>query len=300
MKTSVMKLTPEQVNDIKRLVGLGYMDSEIAKIFGNVTAGSIYYWRKKLGIKSTFNYEKVSKMDHKKMEELFNAGLSDYKIAKELNVKPCSVFSYRKQHNIGQGRNLKYSKPVPLSSFQIEVIIGIMFGDGSMRRTNTNARFICMHGIKQKDYCEYKYNLLSNLGATIKTHKRKTADIRTGIFYEDCTLCLAANPELNLLYESFYPNGRKAIPFNLLDKYSEVSLAFHYMDDGNKMKNGYCLATENFSQEDNIRFVAFLKERFGLNATLWRSNTIYIKKNSALLFKSLVEPYFCESMKYKL
>lgn len=287
-----MKLTPDQVNKIKELTELGYMDSEIVKQFGNITDGAIYYWRKKLGIKSKFSYEKNSKIDHSKLVELFNAGLSDYKIAKELNVKPCSIFSYRKYHNIGRDRNLKYNKSNPISQFQLEVLIGTLFGDGSMRRINTNAYFSCMHGIKQKEYCEHKYQILKSLEAKLFIHKRKTIDKRTGVYYEDCTVKLPCNPDLNYLFDNFYPNGKKVMPKNVLKDYSEVSLAFHYMDDGCKSKNGYVLATQSFSKEDNLFFIDFLKSKFNLEATLWKRNVIYITNESKSLFRSLIEPFF--------
>lgn len=295
-----MKLTEEQVNQISELVEKGYMDSEIAKIFGNVSTGAIYYWRKKLGVKTSFNYEKVSKMDHNKVRELFNLGWSDYQIAKELGVKPCSVFSYRKDHGLIRSDNMKYNKSVTLTDFQKQVLIGIVMGDGSMRKTNVNPSFTCMHGIAQKDYCEYKKEIFNSLGSKIRFNKRKTIDRRTGIYYEDCTVYLPCNPELLEVYNAFYPKGKKAIPFSLFDSYTEASLAFHYMDDGNKMKNGYAIATQSFSKEDVQRFVVFLYDRFGLKATMWKNGAIYINKESKDLFKSLVEPYFCESMKYKL
>lgn len=300
MKTSVMKLTEEQVNQIEGLVKQGYMDSEIARIFGNVSANAIYYWRKKFGIKTSFSYEKISKMDHDMLRELFDLGWSDYKIAKELGVSPCSVFNYRKNHGITRSDNLKYNKPIALTDYQKQVLIGIVMGDGCMRKTNVNPSFVCMHGIAQKDYCEYKREILSSLGSKIRFDKRKTIDRRTGLYYEDCAVSLPCNPELLEMYNAFYPQGKKVIPFSLFDSYTEVSLAFHYMDDGNKMKNGYAIATQSFSKEDIKRFVSFLDDRFGLKATIWKSGSIYINKGSKDLFKSLVEPYFCESMKYKL
>lgn len=300
MKTSVMKLSEKQIFEIKDLVNKGYTDPEIAKQFGTVTAGTIYYWRKKLGIKTTFTYEKISKISHDKLKELFNKGLSDYAIAKELGIKPCSVFSYRKYHNITRERNLKYNQPLPITKFHEELLIGTLMGDASLRKTNVNPSLICMHGIKQKEYCEYKANLLESLGSKVSCHKRKSIDKRTGLLYEDCTFSLPANPELLNLYNSFYPKSKKVLPVDLLTRYTEVSLAFHYMDDGNKMKNGYALATESFNRESLKIFCDFLFKKFGLIAKIWKNNSIYIVKKSSKKFRSLIEPYFCNSMKYKL
>lgn len=301
MKTSANRLSKEQIDQIAVLAQQGFTDREIARQFGNVTDGAIFNWRKKLGISTTFTYEKVSKMDHKEMERLFNLGLSDYKIAKLMNVKPCSVFSYRKAHNIGQDRNLKYNKAIKPTKFQYELLIGTLLGDASLAKSNTNPRITCAHGIKQKEYCEYKATLLKSLGASTSYHKRSTIDSRTGIFYEDYTMRLPANPEFLPLFNAFYPNGIKVLPIELLNEYSAVSLAFHFMDDGYKMKNGYALATNCFSQESLQVFVKFLFDRFQLQATVWKSsNTIYIHKCSKEKFKNLIEPYVCDCMKYKL
>ena len=302
MKASVSKLTEEQVRQIKRLVEQGYSDKEIANHFGNVTDGSIFYWRKKLGIKTSFSYEKISKADHSELVSLFNQGLSDYKIAQRLGIKPCSVFNYRKRHNIGLDRNLKYGKAVPLSHEHQEILFGIMMGDGSMRRDYTNARFVCMHGIKQRLYCEHKQQLFAEYGAKLRVHKRNKIDNRTGICYEDVTVSFPANPELNLFYEAFYSSGKKDIPVFLLQEYyTEKAMAFQYMDDGSKNKNGgYSIATESFSNKSIVDFVAFLRTRFGIKASIHKKGNIYIKKESANLFKSLIEPYFINDMKYKL
>lgn len=300
MKTTG-KLTEEQIVQIPVLAEQGYTDTEIAKMFGDVSRCCIQYHRKKLNVQSRFTYEKISKMDHKKMEELFNSGLSDYKIAKELGVKPCSVFNYRKYHNIGVGRNLKYNKAIKPTDFQRQLLIGTLFGDSSLRKTNTNPSISCMHSIKQREYCEYKTELLKSLGAHSKCYKRNIVDTRTGLRYEDCTMRLPANPEYMDLYDSFYPNGHKIFPLNLLHEYSEVSLAFHYMDDGYAIRGGYALATNCFDRESLQKFVTFLAERFGLKATLWnKENVVHIHKCSGETFRTLVEPYFCDCMRYKL
>lgn len=299
MKTSG-KLSEKQISQIPILVKQGLMDSEIAHLFGNVTSGAVAYWRKKLNNPTTFTYEKVSKMDHKEMKRLFNLGLSDYKIAEIFGVKPCSVFNYRKYHNIGQDRNLKYNQAVKPTNFQYELLIGTLLGDASLRKTNTNPNITCSHGIKQKEYCEYKADLLKSLGATVSYHKRNIVDNRTGILYEDYTMRLPANPEFTSLFEAFYPNKTKVLPVELLDRYSAVSMAFHFMDDGYKMKNGYALSTNCFSQEALQKFVSFLDIKFGIKATLWKCNVVYINKVSKEHFRKLIESYICDCMKYKL
>lgn len=301
MIASTSKLTQDQIHEIPELVKKKMTDSEIANYFGGVSDGAIFYWRKKLGIKTQFTYEKNSKIDHSELIRLFNEGLSDYKIAKILGVKPCSIFSYRKKHNIGLDRNLKFAKSTTLSHSHIEILVGCVMGDGSMRREYTNAKFVCMHGIKQKNYCEYKHYLLRDTGAKLFQHKRNKIDKRTGLYYEDCSVSLPCNPELNFLYDAFYSSGEKHIPFSLLEEYyTAQALAIHFMDDGYKTSYGYSLATQSFNRDEVINFSLFLNKRFNLNTTVHKSNTIYIKSDSADMFRSIVSPYFIDSMRYKL
>lgn len=64
--------------------------------------------------------------------------------------------------------------------------------------------------------------------------KRRNPDPRTGIYYEKYFCRTPCNPALNYLYEAFYKNKKKVIPFELLDNFTAKSLAFMYMDDGSK------------------------------------------------------------------
>lgn len=300
MKGEINKLTEQQKLSLPELVNSGLTDSEIAKKFGTVSRSAILYWRRKLGLKTQFTYEKVSKMNHAEVVRLFNLGLSDYKIAALLSVKPCSVFSYRKYHNIGQDRNLKYNKEITPTEVQMQILFGILFGDASLRKTNTNPKLTCAHCIKQKDYCYYKAALLKSLLPKVSYHKRHTADKRTGIYYEDYTLSLPSNPAFLPLYDAFYPQNKKVIPLKMLYLYTEIAMAFHYMDDGYKSKNGYVLCTNCFSVSDVTSLSEFLYSKFGLVTSIWKNHQIYIQKKSAEKFRNLISPYICECMKYKL
>lgn len=86
----------------------------------------------------------------------------------------------------------------------------------------------------------------------------------------------------------------------MLYLYTEIAMAFHYMDDGYKSKNGYVLGTNCFSVSDVTKFSEFLYSKFGLVTSIWKNHQIYIQKESAEKFKNLISPYVCKCMKYKL
>lgn len=112
---------------------------------------------------------------------------------------------------------------------------------------------------------------------------------------------IPANPALKEWYNLFYPNGKKVIPIELFDTFTEVSLAFMFMDDGSKTgKHAYEIATNCFSASDVTAFRQMLKSKFNLDTTMLGKNITYIKTNSQRLFEHLVSPYLCDCMRYKL
>lgn len=301
MGKTVFKVTEEMKQQIIILYNQGKLDKEIAQIIGNITDGTVFYWRKKLGLKTKFDYSQVSKIDNNKFEKLFKDGLSDYAIAKILKMTPDGVYSHRMRHRYFR-ESLKINKPKQLSQFQREVLIGTMLGDSSMRiGAGINPIVTCAHGLKQKEYCEYKTTIFQNLGAICKYHKRNKSDKRNGIYYEDYTMYIPANPELLESYKLFYINNKKVIPTELFSDFTKVSLAFMYMDDGSKVgKHGYCIATNCFSLNELSMFKKMLKDKFDLDTTIQKRHILYIKTNSQKLFEHLIKPYLCNCMKYKL
>lgn len=302
MGKTTEKITDAMKEQIKELASNGKTDREIAEILGNVTDGAILYWRKKLGVKSKFTYSKIAKIDSIKFKELFDKGLSDYVIAKELNVSPDGVYAYRKRHNITRDINLRFNKPIELTDFQKQVLLGTIIGDASfkMGKGSINPSISCAHSIKQKEYCEYKTKIFENLGAYCKYHKRNFPDKRNGNIYEDYTMYVPANPELKSWYDSFYKNGKKVIPFELFEYFTEVSLAFMFMDDGSRCHNSFTIATNCFSMKELIKFKEFLYKKFFIEVTIRRDHTLYIKACSRNLFIKLISPYIHECVKYKI
>lgn len=181
------------------------------------------------------------------------------------------------------------------------MLVGTLLGDGNLSKDNKNVRYSNGHGPKQKEYCEYITLQLANLKAKTYYSKRHSVDIRTGIAYEKYECRTACNPALNFLYSKFYKEGKKVIPFDIIRKhFTAKSLAFLYMDDGNKTTHGYCIATLNFDVEEIKQFRKFLFTKFDLETSMFKDHRIYIKAVSAKHFTELIMPYMHDSMKYKL
>ena len=287
--------------DKQRLIELhseGKTDVEIASIL-NVSRQLVQAHRKKLGLKSNFSYTSFRKMNYEEVEKLVKENKTDREIAELFNVKPISVYFFRKRNNIERD-NLLVNKAIEPTNRQLSIIVGSLLGDASLRKTNINPSFRCEHGIKQLEYCKWKAKELMSLGAKFSISKRKTVDIRTGLYYESAICRLPANPTLLPLYNNLYRDGRKIITTEFLRDFNELSLAVMFMDDGSCNKTSINIATNCFNEEELILLLEFFKNRFNLTFHINSNHSIYLLKKDFEHFKELVLPYMRQELLYKL
>lgn len=238
-----------------------------------------------------------SKINKEKFMELYNQGLNDSEIAKHFDVTNKGIQCFRRKLNLPSNW---HTKTISMNNFQKSVFIGTILGDGCLRKPKDckNAGGSFGHSIKQEDYCKYKYKIFENLSGKLMYYTYKP-DKRTGNIYSMCSFRLKNNPIFNYYYNELY-KGTKRISKKILEEFDEISLAFLYMDDGNKHKNGYYISLNNFPLEDIKIFKQFLKNRFSLNCSIHSEKLIYIKSTSLEDFTKLIKPYVIESMRYKL
>lgn len=292
-----IKMSKEDIDKAMSLAQEGYMDTEIAQMFG-VTAGNIGIHRRNRGIESLFTYDKISKIDNEKFEKLFNQGLGDEEIGKALGMSSDGIYYHRMRHGYFR-RSFRENELNPLTQDNLEIILGIMMGDGCMENRNKNARMSIAHGEKQKEYSYYIADKLSNLSPHTYVSVSKL-DERTDKKYTSYWVDLPANPAFNEICDHFYENRVKRIPIELFDNFTWQSLAYMFMDDGSKEHCGGQLATNCFTIEDLQKFQAFLLEKFNIETTICKNHTMYIKAKSFRHMKSHIEPYMCECTKYKI
>jgi hypothetical protein len=247
---------------------------------------------------------KGSILDNKKeeFEDLFNQGLSDYKIARKLGINHCTVFQWRKKHNYIRP-SLKEGKYIALSTIQEEVLLGTLLGDSSLviGRDCVNPRFSCTHCLAQEEYCKSKEEIFKNLECVGSRDTSLHPDKRTGKVYHYYAIRMPANPAFLPYYKAFYKNGKKIIPLNLMQKFTARSLAYMFMDDGCKAECGYTIATNCFTKQEITEFRKFLFIKFNLETSMYESsNVLRIRAKSAKLFKSLILPYMHSTLLYKL
>jgi hypothetical protein len=86
----------------------------------------------------------------------------------------------------------------------------------------------------------------------------------------------------NIYREMFYVDGIKIIPSNIGEHFTAVSLAYFFMDDGYKSRDGFYFCTESFTTQDLDILLLVLHNKFGLNVSL-RGTLVSLGSASILL-----------------
>lgn len=184
-------------------------------------------------------------------------------------------------------------------------ILSMVLGDGSL---NSNGYFVLRHGLKQKEYLDWKYNLLKN--------KFKLTDIyyHDNNGYGSYEFRTKNYRFLKLYRKIFYGTGRKNMAKRkFLNKLTAQSIAIWYMDDGSliqKRKDGKVHANELYintyvSKEENQVYIDYFKEVWDIqfsNALDKGKYRLRCSTKEARKFVEIVRPYVSQvnCMVYKL
>ena len=250
--------------------------------------------------------------------------LSNREIGKLLGISRSTVSYYLQKENIHRDRivqqklnNTCREKVLEINDEAEQVILGSILGDGSIakycRPKDTkkllNSNLIIHHGIKQKEYIEYKKEILerNNIkcylsfteGEKIKPHYIKGILVKENGTY---TLKTQRNVVLNKSRDIFY-SDRKHIS-KYIYKLKALGLAIWYMDDGYYSSTTMNICTNSFSYKEVTFLQAILKHNFEIETTIYKSNLghpiLHIKACSRQRFLNIVTPYICNCLKYKL
>ncbi len=181
-----------------------------------------------------------------------------------------------------------------LTEAQKEIIIGLLLGDGAMRK-KTHALLEINHSYTQKEYVDWLYQ-------QFKTYVGTPPKVRRGngkrIAYRFTTKSM---PVFTDFYNWFFQGKRKTIPNSLT--LSPLTLAIWYMDDGSRCDKDIYLNSQQFTPEEQERLIQILYQQYLIKASLNKDKNyrrIRIKKESVSTFMKIVSPYIVSSMEYKL
>ena len=113
-----------------------------------------------------------------------------------------------------------------------------------------------------------------------------------------------AHPELGQLARHFYPEGKKVVPIELLEKtFTPLSLAIWVMDDGASDRGQARINTQAFSLREVSELAAFLWRRFAIYATVNMDKgmpRLRIAARSMSNIRGVLGPLMRPELRYKL
>lgn len=298
-------LNKEQINQIVELTKEGYSARQIAAIL-NCSIPTIERYRQNLKIKATWKPENSIEDKSEIVNQMIKENLSDSKIARILNCSALGVYSYRKRHNI-ERETLLYCKSIPIRQETLEFLIGTLMGDSTLACPAVSPYYTCSHCKDQEKYALHKVEMLKDFTPKIRYDYNKE--------YPSLNIRTLGNKDFISLYNSFYKEGIKVIPFDLLENFTVRSLAYLFMDDGFLNKNrkkqpkSIGLSLCAFNEEDLNNFIKFLKNKFNLNFYIVKHynkhydkyyREIHLSGKDFDLFKQLVLPYIRDWALYKI
>ena len=201
-------------------------------------------------------------------------------------------------------KSVEENPRIILTELQHDLIIGSTFGDANIRQRNKNCMFRVGHSPKQKEYVEWKFEILKMFpGNGIKLWQRIVNGRLVNTYNFDINTHYAFNFYRKLFYNN---NGDKIITKEVLEQLNPRSLAIWLCDDGS-----YCrklkyiiLSTNSFSLNEHKLMKSFFKKKWNLNPTIgFRDNKYYYLRFKVEDTKKLIEivrPHILNCMKYKI
>jgi hypothetical protein len=120
---------------------------------------------------------------------------------------------------------------------------------------------------------------------------KDSTTVADGKTYPRSLLRLHAHPDFSLLRETWYPLGKKSIPFPLI--LDSLAIAVWYCDDGSNVVSArrISLATYCFSRAEVQMLSEQLDTRFNIRCYVNKKNVLIVRTESYKDFIELVRPY---------
>ena len=189
--------------------------------------------------------------------------------------------------------SIQLMRKVGLTLKQMQLVVGSLLGDAYLVKTTRGFAFRVNHGLRQRDYVDWKYNLLENLVNSSPRSSGNCYYFRT-----------VSHPVFAELQGKFYANGRRVLPAAFVGKYlAPLTLAVWIMDDGTKCGNQLRINSQCFSVEENRILQELLSAKLGIKTVLNKDKDMVrlrVLNESMPRLITLAKPYIIPSMLYKL
>ena len=197
----------------------------------------------------------------------------------------------------------------------LEAIYGMLLGDSHIyndKRTNGMLRVVATNGEKQLEYLKYKQQIFNGDGKIVNAGIGSFGRVPSYHWFLNVDASVSMN-----VRKDWYQDGKKQISDKVISKITPISLAFWYMDDGclsyrNKEETAYFirLNTQGFSYDEIDKLRLMLNQKFNIISKInkdkisskgeWMYRLDISSTEESNKFLSLVAPYICDSMLYKL
>lgn len=182
------------------------------------------------------------------------------------------------------------------------LLVGLTLGNGYITKKSNYIQI--QHDLKQKDYLQYKINLihLYSPESKIKTYEYNN----NGHSYIKIRY---SNSFCKYIKNWLYKDGYKKIKKELLYRLSDREIALWYMDKGSLYKSckntkyiELIISTYCNTEEEALDLIEFMRNRYDAIFSIKRNKgkfSIRCGKKSAIKFLSKIQPFIIDSMKYK-
>ncbi|GKV64843.1 MULTISPECIES: endonuclease [unclassified Sporosarcina] len=185
---------------------------------------------------------------------------------------------------------------------------GKLLGDGCItKQANRKPRFQFIHRAEDFGWSAYCYEQLNDFLPLSPPAYKKVIDPRLSRGFSECyTVQSRTHDWITDLYHTWYPSGKKVVPFDFLNEFlNEEALSWWYQDDGHlKVTNGkmtkIILSTDSFSAEENRQLIALLFHKFRLQFTTDGQNRLILYDQLQIIyFLQLTSPWMHDAMDRK-
>lgn len=193
-----------------------------------------------------------------------------------------------------------------MPKYQYSVIVGLLLSDGSLfyaASHTKSARLSFEQSYGHIGYLLYVFSILSHYCSVHPYHRFRSRSKSDDKQHHSVCLTSRGLSCFSELYSIFYINKVKIIPENIYELLTPVALAYGIQGDGQPASNGLRLCTDSYSVQEVVKLMNVLILKYRLVCTLHMQGgkpRIYISAKSMSLLSSIVKPFMCESMLYKL
>ncbi|WP_391208025.1 endonuclease [Psychrobacillus sp. L4] len=188
------------------------------------------------------------------------------------------------------------------------LMCGKLLGDGCItKQDGRKPRLQFMHRTEDFGWVKHCYIQLRDYIPLNPPAYKRLIDtrLRNG-FSESFFVQSKTDPIITGLYELWYPEGKKKLPFQFIEKYlNHQALAWWYQDDGHLKKvnntvQKVILSTDSFSCEENSWLIQLLLNKFKLKFSQDGQNRLILYDQFQIIyFLHLIAPFLHESMNRK-